>query len=125
MPHTTPPRPTATAINHAVHTDLRHGIDWARAQALLQREQATFSARNPRSKALSERAQAHLLFGVPLHWMTDWGTPFALQVAHAQGAHLVDADGHTLVDFCLGDTGAMFGHSPTTVAQAVAHPQRG
>jgi glutamate-1-semialdehyde 2,1-aminomutase len=106
-----------------MHSDsndvVRHGIDWGRAQALLQRETATFSERNPRSKVLSERAQAQLLFGVPLHWMTDWGTPFALQVARAQGAHLVDADGHTLVDFCLGDTGAMFGHSPTKVAQAV------
>ena len=34
---------------------------------------------------------------------------------------MVDADGHTLVDFCLGDTGAMFGHSPAPVALAVAH----
>ena len=101
-------------------TALRHGIRWDRAQALLARETATFTERNPRSRALSERAQAHLMFGVPLHWMNDWGTPFALQVTQAQGAHLVDADGHTLVDFCLGDTGAMFGHSPTVVAQAVA-----
>ena len=38
-------------------------------------------------------------------------------------AHLVtDADGHTLADFCLGDTGAMFGHSPAPVARAGAAP---
>jgi glutamate-1-semialdehyde 2,1-aminomutase len=98
----------------------RPGINWQRAQALLQQERATFTARNPRSQALAERAQAHLLFGVPLHWMNDWGTPFALQVAQAQGAQLVDVDGHRLSDFCLGDTGAMFGHSPTPVALAVA-----
>ena len=90
--------------------ELRHGVHWDRAQALLQQEVAAFTARNPRSRALSERAQAHLLFGVPLHWMTDWGTPFALQVAQAHGARLLDVDGHTLLDFCLGDTGAMFGH---------------
>ena len=99
----------------------RSGLNWARAQALLQQERACFIARNPRSQALARRAAQHLLFGVPLHWMNDWGTPFALQVVQAQGAHVVDADGHTLADFCLGDTGAMFGHSPAPVALAVAH----
>ncbi len=102
------------------------GIDPVKAQVLLQKEQIAFVARNPRSQALSQRANAHLLFGVPLHWMNDWGTPFALQVAQAQGAQLVDVDGHALADFCLGDTGAMFGHSPAPVAQAVAaQVQRG
>jgi glutamate-1-semialdehyde 2,1-aminomutase len=107
-----------------MHTDppppARHGIDWRRAQALLQHERAAYTARNPRSRALAERAHQHLMFGVPLHWMSDWGTPFALQVAQATGAHLRDVDGHTLTDFCLGDTGAMFGHSPAPVARAVA-----
>jgi glutamate-1-semialdehyde 2,1-aminomutase len=98
----------------------RSGIDWARAQALLQTERAAYVARNPRSNALAERAKQHLMFGVPLHWMNDWGTPFALQVVQAAGSQLLDADGHALVDFCLGDTGAMFGHSPTPVARAVA-----
>lgn len=98
----------------------RSGLDWDRAQALLQHERAAYAARNPRSNTLAARASAHLLFGVPLHWMNDWGTPFALQVAHAQGAQLVDVDGHVLSDFCLGDTGAMFGHSPAPVARAVA-----
>ena len=28
-------------------------------------------------------------------------------------------DGHRLDDFCLGDTGAMFGHSPKPVARAI------
>jgi glutamate-1-semialdehyde 2,1-aminomutase len=51
--------------------------------------------------------------------MSDWSTPFALQVTSAQGAHLTDVDGHSYVDFCLGDTGAMFGHAPAAVVQAV------
>jgi glutamate-1-semialdehyde 2,1-aminomutase len=51
--------------------------------------------------------------------MNDWSTPFALQVTSAQGAHLTDADGHRYVDFCLGDTGAMFGHAPPAVVAAV------
>jgi glutamate-1-semialdehyde 2,1-aminomutase len=88
-------------------------------QALLARERASYTQRNPNSEALSNRAAAHLVFGVPLHWMNDWGTPFALQVASAQGAHLTDVDGHTLADFCLGDTGAMFGHAPPVVTAAL------
>ena len=98
----------------------RRGIDWERAQTLLQSERAAFISRNPRSGALAQRAGRHLMFGVPLHWMNDWGTPFALQMVQASGAQLLDADGHCLSDFCLGDTGAMFGHSPTAVARAVA-----
>jgi len=94
--------------------------------ALLARERQTYTERNPKSAAQAARAAQHLLFGVPLHWMNDWATPFALQVSSAQGAHLSDIDGHTLADFCLGDTGAMFGHSPPVVSRALAEQaQRG
>lgn len=97
----------------------RVGLDWSRAQAFLARERGSYSTRNPRSAELAAQARQHLLFGVPLHWMTDWGTPFALHVDFASGAQVVDADGHTLTDFCLGDTGAMFGHAPAPVAAAL------
>jgi glutamate-1-semialdehyde 2,1-aminomutase len=86
---------------------------------LFLRECATFDAAHPQSKILSARAAEHLLFGVPMHWMNDWSTPFNLYVQSANGATLTDADGHTLTDFCLGDTGAMFGHSPEPVARAL------
>ncbi|MDP2164296.1 MAG: aspartate aminotransferase family protein [Hydrogenophaga sp.] len=105
------------------HTDISHpsreGLNWTRAQAFLQAERAAFTAQNPRSATLAAQARQHLLFGVPLHWMNDWGTPFALHVAHASGAQVTDVDGHTRADFCLGDTGAMFGHSPAPVAAAL------
>jgi glutamate-1-semialdehyde 2,1-aminomutase len=97
----------------------RLGLDWSRAQAFLAHERESYSTRNPRSAELAAQARKHLLFGVPLHWMTDWGTPFALHVDHASGAQVVDADSHTLTDFCLGDTGAMFGHAPAPVAAAL------
>ena len=97
----------------------RTGVNWSRAQAFLARERASYTARNPRSAELAALARQHLLFGVPLHWMTDWGTPFALHVDQAQGARVTDVDGHTLTDFCLGDTGAMFGHAPAPVAAAL------
>ena len=95
-------------------------LDPARLTALRARERAAFVKANPLSAGLAERAKNHFLFGVPMHWMNDWPMPFSLHAQHAQGAHLCDVDGHVYVDFCLGDTGAMFGHSPAAVARAVA-----
>jgi len=98
----------------------RHDIDRNRAQALFANERAAFAAAHPRSHALSVKAAQHLLFGVPLHWMNDWSTPFSLYVERASGAHIEDVDGHRYADFCLGDTGAMFGHAPPPVVRALA-----
>ena len=98
----------------------RDGLNWPRAQAQAARERASYTSRNPESARLAGEAARHLLFGVPMHWMNDWSTPFALTVGEASGARFRDVDGHEYVDFCLGDTGAMFGHAPPAVAQAVA-----
>lgn len=78
-----------------------------------------FAAAHPKSKALAEQAKASLFGGVPMHWMADWPTPFPLFVAEANGARFKDVDGNAYVDFCLGDTGTMFGHSPAPVAAAI------
>jgi glutamate-1-semialdehyde 2,1-aminomutase len=40
--------------------------------------------------------------------------------AEAHGARFTDVDGHEYVDFCLGDTAAMTGHSPEPTVRAVA-----
>jgi glutamate-1-semialdehyde 2,1-aminomutase len=98
----------------------RTGLDWQRVQALVAEERASYIARNPESARLAGEAAQHLLFGVPMHWMNDWSTPFPLTVREASGARFLDADGHEYVDFCLGDTGAMFGHAPQPLAQAIA-----
>jgi len=44
---------------------------------------------------------------------------FPLYLDRAHGAHVRDIDGHDLVDLCLGDTGAMAGHSPAPTVAAV------
>ncbi|WP_018151886.1 aspartate aminotransferase family protein [Leeia oryzae] len=95
------------------------GINWDKARALFEAEKQAFVANMPKSRELSALAGEHLLFGVPLHWMNDWSTPFSLYVDQAKGARFKDVDGHNYVDFCLGDTGAMFGHAPAPVAEAV------
>ena len=74
----------------------------------------------PRSRKLFERARGSLLSGVPMHWMTEWAGAYPVFVEEARGARFVDVDGREYVDFCLGDTGAMAGHSPPAVADAVA-----
>ncbi|WP_421696157.1 aspartate aminotransferase family protein [Aestuariivirga sp.] len=96
----------------------RH-IPEAAIKAMLAREEALFTQRNPTSKQLSEEARQNWLKGVPMHWMVDWGTPFPLFVTRAEGVDVTDADGNSYVDFCLGDTGAMFGHSPPAVVDAL------
>ncbi|MEN6544000.1 aspartate aminotransferase family protein [Parvibaculum sp.] len=91
-----------------------------RAEALIAAERARFAERNPVSRRMAEEAGRHFPGGVPLHWMLDWETPFPLFVREAKGSTVTDADGHAYADFCLGDTGAMFGHSPAPVARAIA-----
>jgi len=88
-------------------------------QAFIDRESRRFRDRRPRSAQLAARPSG-FYGGTPLHWMRDWPMPFPLIVERAQGASITDIDGNTLADFCLGDTGAMFGHSPPPVVAAIA-----
>ncbi|GGW15630.1 aminotransferase [Streptomyces capoamus] len=93
-------------------------MDRARLHALLARESAEAERRNPRSRAAYARAD-HLFGRVPMTWMNKTAGGFPRYLAEARGARVTDVDGHTYVDFCLGDTGAMAGHSPAPVAEAV------
>ncbi len=61
-----------------------------------------------------------MLAGVPMHWMVRWAGGFPVFAAEAHGARFRDVDGIEYVDFCLGDTGAMAGHSPEPTVRAVA-----
>ena len=94
-------------------------IDRSRLGALVQRERDAYAANFPRSRAAFSSARAHLLGGVPMTWMRMWSGGFPVYQAAARGARVTDIDGHELIDFCLGDTGAMAGHSPAPVAAAV------
>src|ERR1700687_2671417 len=94
-------------------------IDRQRLQSLMQREQQRFVKERPKSKTLFERAGKSLLGGVPMNWMMKWAGAFPPVVREAQGAHFYDQDGHSYVDFCLGDTGAMTGHSPYAAVKAI------
>lgn len=86
---------------------------------LLARELVRFEGEHPISRELFDRARRSLLGGVPMNWMARWAGPYPVFVAKAQGARVWDVDGHQYVDFCLGDTGSMFGHSPPAVVRAI------
>src|SRR5881628_2272378 len=96
-----------------------NSISRSRLQSLMQREQKRFVDERPKSKALFERARKSLLGGVPMNWMAKWAGAFPPFVREAHGAAFFDVDGHRYVDFCLGDTGAMTGHSPPATVSAV------
>jgi glutamate-1-semialdehyde 2,1-aminomutase len=99
-------------------------IDRRRLREVMEREATRFLDEHSRSRELFERARGSLLSGVPMHWMTEWAGAYPVFVQEARGARFVDVDGHEYVDFCLGDTGAMAGHSPPAVADAVGKQVR-
>src|SRR5450756_2287993 len=96
-----------------------HTLDRTRLKSLTEREQKRFVDERPKSKSIYERGKKSLLSGVPMNWMVKWAGAFPPVVREAQGAHFYDVDGHRYVDFCLGDTGAMTGHSPFATAKAI------
>jgi glutamate-1-semialdehyde 2,1-aminomutase len=91
-----------------------------RLEQLLERELAAFEHEHPRSRELAERARESMLAGVPMPWMIRWAGGFPVFAADAKGARFRDVDGHEYVDFCLGDTAAMTGHSPEPTVRAIA-----
>ncbi|MFQ5876167.1 MAG: aspartate aminotransferase family protein [Acidobacteriota bacterium] len=95
-------------------------IDRRRLEAALAREDERFVAEHPRSRELFERARKSLLDGVPMNWMVRWAGAFPVFVREGSGPYFTDVDGLRYLDLCLGDTGAMTGHAPGTVAEAIA-----
>jgi glutamate-1-semialdehyde 2,1-aminomutase len=96
------------------------GVDGVRVKAMLDRERERFVASHPKSVDFRRRAESSMLYGVPMNWMTRWASPSPIVVASAHGAEISDIDGNSYVDLCLGDTGAMAGHGPQPVVDAIA-----
>ncbi len=100
------------------------GIPADRLTDFAKREAAIYAKARPKSAKALAKGAGTFLGGVPMHWMTDWPMPHLPLVARATGARIEDIDGHALDDFCLGDTGSMFGHSPAPVARAIRQQAR-
>ena len=102
----------------------RFTVERERLARLMAAELDRFARAHPRSAELHRQAKASLVDGVPMNWMVRWAGPWPLFVERAVGAHLTCVDGHDYVDFCLGDTGAMAGHSPAATVAAVERQLR-
>ncbi|HEY8581889.1 MAG TPA: transaminase, partial [Capillimicrobium sp.] len=94
-------------------------VDRERIAAVHAAEQERFAQQHPRSRELFAQARGSLLGGVPMTWMAKWAGGHPVYAASARGASITDVDGNTYVDFALGDTGAMAGHSPAPTVAAI------
>ncbi len=93
-------------------------IDRDLLQTAVDAERETHRRRTTMSRQLFEAAD-HLLGRVPMTWMNKWSGGYPLYLATAHGNRITDVDGNEYVDFALGDTGAMAGHSPKATIAAV------
>ena len=94
-------------------------INRTRLAELRQREDARFLALHPKSGQLFEQGKKNMPGGVPMSWMAKWPGAYPVFVESAKGARFSDVDGNTYIDFCLGDTGSMTGHSPDATVAAI------
>ena len=93
-------------------------IDRTRLSDLISRERDLHARRNPKSGNAFHSA-SHLFGRVPMTWMNKWSGGFPMYLAQAHGNAITDIDGNVYVDFALGDTGAMAGHSPRETVDAL------
>jgi glutamate-1-semialdehyde 2,1-aminomutase len=90
-----------------------------RIQELMKIEEQRFLDLHKASTAAFQQSSKVMHEGVPMSWMAKWPGAHPVFVKEAKGAHFTDLDGHDYIDFCLGDTGSMTGHSPAATVAAV------
>jgi len=76
-----------------------------------------YVSKTSKSKALYERAKKVLPAGVS--YGIRYFEPYPFYTAKAKGSKLYDADGNEYIDFWLGHTALILGHSPPAVVDAV------
>jgi glutamate-1-semialdehyde 2,1-aminomutase len=94
-------------------------IDRTRLAALRKVEEERFLANHKKSSEAFADSQKVMHEGVPMSWMAKWPGAHPVFVKEAKGAKFTDIDGNTYIDFCLGDTGSMTGHSPEATIAAI------
>jgi glutamate-1-semialdehyde 2,1-aminomutase len=76
-----------------------------------------YVAKTRKSKALYERARKVLPAGVS--YGIRYFEPYPFYTARAKGSKLYDVDGNEYIDFWLGHTALILGHSPPAIEKAV------
>jgi glutamate-1-semialdehyde aminotransferase len=99
-------------------------IERERLAALRRAEALEFERRTPRSRALRERAGAHLPLGVPMSWMAGLYRTAPIYIAGGRGASFLDVDGNAYLDFNVCDLSMTVGYGNESVAAALAAQAR-
>ena len=86
---------------------------------LRAKEEQRFLDTHKKSAAAFEDSKKVMHEGVPMSWMAKWPGAHPVFVKEAKGARFTDLDGQIYVDFCLGDTGSMTGHSHDATVKAI------
>ena len=94
-------------------------INRDRLKQLRAIEDERFLKLHPKSGVMFKAGQVNMPGGVPMSWMAKWPGAYPIFISQAKGASFSDVDGNTYVDFCLGDTGSMTGHSPDATVTAI------
>ena len=94
-------------------------INRSNLAALRKVEDQRFLEAHKKSGELFAKAKDSMPNGVPMSWMSKWPGAYPVFVEEAKGAGFVDVDGNAYIDFCLGDTGSMTGHSPEATVSAI------
>lgn len=76
-----------------------------------------YVSKTPKSKSMYERARKVIPAGVS--YGIRYFEPYPFYTAKAKGSKLFDIDGNEYVDFWLGHTALILGHSPPAVVKAV------
>ena len=92
-------------------------IDRTRILAVLDREEAAYRTRTPRSAALHARAREAMPLGVASSFQTY--DPYPLFMTDARGSLIWDADGNEYIDFDMAFGVLAAGHSHPLLAEAL------
>jgi glutamate-1-semialdehyde 2,1-aminomutase len=105
---------TMVLNEHSDETASLHPFQRGRIERFVERESSVFNA----AEQLNSVGPVSGWYqNVPMHWMLDW--PVRPIIQKAQGAIVTTVQGRSLNDFCLGDSAALFGHSPARVVKAI------
>ncbi len=85
--------------------------------ALIEEQEQEFVARQPRSRALAERATRSLAGGVTSSWQIT--RPQAVWISHGAGSKIYDVDGKEYVDLHGGYGAGFAGHAHPAIVEAV------
>jgi glutamate-1-semialdehyde 2,1-aminomutase len=87
--------------------------EWKRSLKMVD----DYASKTKKSKALYERAKR--VFPAGVSYGIRYFEPYPFYTAKAKGSKLYDVDGNEYVDFWLGHTALILGHSPPVVVKAV------